>query len=128
VSTGKRIRNVLRIPLTALAVTVAIGLVSCSEPTGDPSLENVAIEGSAVTESEYIGFMAALTIALEEGLTGEAADSRVSELGVRVLGNDDIEAALDGLRRDPVHWAEIERSVDERIELLREQSRRQENR
>ena len=89
-STGKRIRNALRVPLTALAVGVVIGLVSCSEPTGDPSSENVTIEGSAVTESEYVGFMAALTIALEEGLTGEAADSRVSELGVRVLSDNDI--------------------------------------
>lgn len=126
-STGSRIRNALRVPLTALCVAVAIGLISCSDPTGDPSTEDVTIEGSTVTESEYIDFMAALTIALEEGLTGEAADSRVSELGVRVLSDNDIEEVLDDLHRDPVHWAEIERSVDDRIELLREQSRRQEN-
>lgn len=126
-STGNRIRNALRVPLTALGIAVAIGLVSCSDPTGDPSTEDVTIEGSAVTESEYIDFMAALTIALEEGLTGEAADSRVSELEVRVLSDNDIEAVLDDLHRDPVHWAEIERSMDERIELLREQARRSES-
>ncbi len=131
-STGKRIRNTLRIPLTALAVAAAIGLVSCGDPTDDPSPENataedVTIDGSTVTEAEYINFMAALTIALEEGLTGEAADSRVSELGIRILDDDDIESALDGLRHDPVHWAEIERSVDEQIELLREKVPRPES-
>ena len=127
VSTAKHTRSALYVPLVAATVTVAIGLASCGDRTGDPSSEDAAIEVSVVAEAEYVDFMAALTVALEEGLTGDAANSRVSDLGVKILDGDDIESVLDGLRRDPVHWAEIERSVDERIELHRERSRRPES-
>jgi hypothetical protein len=103
---------------------LTVALISCSGPAGDPASEGAAVDGYTVTEAEYIDFIAALTVALEEGLTGEAIDLRVSELGVKVLNDDDIEPVLDDLRRDPIHWVEIERSVGERIELIRKENRR----
>jgi len=111
-------------PFVAATVTLIAALISCSGPADDPASEDPAADGSTVTEAEYIDFISALTVALEEGLTGDTADLRVSELGVKVLADGDIELILDGLRRDPIHWAEVELSIDERTELIRRESPR----
>lgn len=126
-STGKRLWITGYAPFAAAAITLVAALISCSSPENDQASEGLTANGSTITEAEYIDYISALTVALEEGLTGDAADLRISELGVKVLIDGEIELVLDGLRRDPIHWVEIERSIDERTKLMRRNGHRPKN-
>jgi cell division septum initiation protein DivIVA len=75
-----------------------------------------------MTESDYVSHIAALTIAVEEGLSGEAADARAIELGSEGYSREDVEEFAALLRTRPLRWVEVEREVDARIDELREEA------
>jgi hypothetical protein len=100
--------------LLALASLLAAG---CGREggTGEPG----AAGTPSMTESDYVTHIAALTIAVEEGLSGEDAVARVIELGSKGHSREDVEELAALLRSRPHEWVEIEREIDERIGELR---------
>ena len=73
----------------------------------------------SMTESEYVAHIAALTIAVEEGRSGDAAYARAVELGSKGHSREDVEEFAALLRSRPQRWVEIEREIDTRIGELR---------
>ena len=76
-----------------------------------------------MTGAEYVNTMAALTVALEEGRTGEDASARVVALGATPYTRGEIEAFVAPLRNDPERWAALTLEVDKRIGELKAQDR-----
>ncbi len=72
-----------------------------------------------MTEQDYIAHVAALTIAVEEGLSGQDAASRAIELGSKGHSREEVAEFALTLRSRPKTWVEIEREVDKRIVELR---------
>jgi hypothetical protein len=76
-----------------------------------------------MTETGYVNYMAALTVALEEGRTGEDASARVVALGATPYTRGEVEAFVAPLRKDPERWAGITLKVDKRIGELKVKGR-----
>ena len=72
-----------------------------------------------MTKEDYVAHIAALTIAVEEGLSGEDAASRAIELGSKGHSREEVEEFAKTLRSRPRTWIEIEREVDRRIGEIR---------
>ncbi len=104
----------------ALAILMAGG---CGPDEGTAEPGAPAATGSSVatsmTERDYVDHIAALTIAVEEGLSGKDAASRAIELGSRGHSREEVEEFARTLRSHPETWVEIEREVDIRIGELR---------
>ena len=109
----------------ALAILVAAG---CGPDEGTPepgAPAAIASSGAtSMTEQDYIAHIAALTIAVEEGLSGEDAAARAIELGSRGHSREEVEEFARALRSHPKTWVEIEREVDGRIGELRSAAER----
>ena len=108
----------------AAALALVILITGGCGPDGGTAEPGVpAATGSpdapSMTEQDYIAHIAALTIAVEEGLSGEEAASRAIELGSRGHSREEVEAFARALRSRPKTWVEIEREVDRRIGELR---------
>lgn len=71
-----------------------------------------------MTEDEFVEQLAALTLAVEEGLTGEEARSRAAQLGRTPFTREEMEAFAGILADDPERWADVAARVDRRIEEL----------
>ncbi len=104
----------------ALAILIAGG---CDPDGGTAESGAPATTGSSgapsMTEQDYITHIAALTIAVEEELSGEDAASRAIELGSRGHSRKEVEGFARALRSRPKTWLEIEREVDRRVGELR---------
>jgi hypothetical protein len=72
----------------------------------------------AMTEAEYIAEVAALTVAVEEGLSGEAARERASELGGGDYKPEEIDAFAERLREHPQRWIEVDKEIDRRVAVM----------
>jgi len=72
-----------------------------------------------MTEEDYIAHVAALTVAVEEGLSGEEADRRAVELGSRGYSREQVEQFAARLSSRPHRWVEIEKEIDARAAGLR---------
>ena len=72
-----------------------------------------------MTEEDYIAHVAALTVAVEEGLSGEEADQRAVELGSRGYSREQVEQFAARLSSRPHRWVEIEKEIDARAAELR---------
>ncbi len=112
----------------AAALALAILMTGGCGPDGGPAEPGVpATTGSSgapsMTEQDYIAHIAALTIAVEEGLSGEDAASRAIELGSRGHSREEVEEFARALRSRPKTWVEIEHEVDRRIGELRSAAR-----
>jgi hypothetical protein len=108
----------------AAALALAILITGGCEPDGGTAESGApATTGSSgvpsMTEQDYIAHIAALTIAVEEGLSGEDAASRAIELGSRGHSREEVEEFARALRSRPKTWLEIEHEVDRRIGELR---------
>ncbi len=108
---------------TARAVACAAALVLAVA-----ALTGCAADASTETETDpmdtvYIEYMAALTLSIEEGLSGETAEARIAELGVEPLSRNEIDGHIQRLSRDPVRWSRLEEQVEERVEELRREVR-----
>lgn len=97
------------------ALLCVLALQGCSERGEGGAGRDTVLEPSA-----YVAHVAALAVATEEGLTGEAALARAAELGGGEYSREDIEAFAAVMRERPREWLELERSVDERIRQLRD--------
>jgi len=102
----------------ALLVTGGCGPDEGAAEPGAPAA-NGSSGATSMTEQDYIAHIAALTIAVEEGLSGEDAASRAIELGSRGHSREEVEEFVRALRSRPEAWLEIEREVDRRIGELR---------
>ena len=104
----------------ALAILIAGG---CGPDGGTAEPGAPATTGSSgapsMTEQDYIAHIAALTIAVEQGLSGEDAASRAIELGSKGHSREEVEGFARALRSRPKTWLEIEHEVDRRIGELR---------
>jgi hypothetical protein len=90
-------------------------LQGCSgSGTGDSGGE------TGLEPSAYVAHVAALAVATEEGLTGDAALARAAELGGGEYSREEIETFAGIMRERPREWLELERSVDVRIRELRD--------
>jgi len=105
-------------PLAVVAIAAAVGFWGC-QTTEEPGGAWVPAPGTRVTEEGFIDHVAALNLALEEGLTGDDAAARVAALGAENYARDELEAYAEILRRDPERWARIARTINERVEELR---------
>ncbi len=85
------------------------GAPAARGPSGTPSM----------TAGDYVAHIAALTIAVEEGLSGHDAASRAIALGSKGHSREEVEEFARTLRSRPKTWVEIEREVDKRIVELR---------
>ncbi len=88
----------------------------CAAPVAEDGAESPA-------DSAYIAYMAALTVATEEGLSGAEAEERIAELGAGTVARQEIEDHIEQLRSDPVRWSMLEEQVAQRAEELRRRSR-----
>lgn len=86
--------------------------------SGAPATPESSAAPSMTTE-DYIVHVAALTIAVEEGLSGKDATSRAIELGSRGHSREEVERFARTLRSRPKTWVEIEKEVDRKIDELR---------
>lgn len=104
----------------ALAVLMMGGCGSDGE-TGKPGAATTRGPSTApsMTAEAYVAHVAALTIAVEEGLSGQDAASRAIALGSRGHSREEVEEFARTLRSRPETWVEIEREVDKRIAELR---------
>jgi U3 small nucleolar RNA-associated protein 14 len=111
-----------RIPAAVQAAACA-GLIAvaaiggCDRASG--LKEDQAARPAPMTEDEFVEQLAALTLAVEEGLTGEEARARAAELGETPFTREEMEAFADILADDPERWADVATRVDRRIEELR---------
>jgi hypothetical protein len=102
--------------LAAAVVLAALAVAGCGR--GDAP-EEAAPATASMTEEEYVVHMAALTIAVEEGLTGDAAAARAVELGSGGHSREEVEELAALLREHPERWLELEKEVDRKIVDLR---------
>lgn len=112
----------MRTAAAALALAILLtGGCGPDEGTAEPGAPDTTGSSGAtsMTEQDYIAHIAALTIAVEEGLSGEDAASRAIELGSRGHSREEVEEFARALRSHPKTWVEIEREVDRRIGELR---------
>ena len=112
----------VRTAAAALALAILItGGCGPDEGTAEPSAPVTTGSSGApsMTEQDYIAHIAALTIAVEEGLSGEDAASRAVELGSRGHSREEVKEFARALRSRPKTWLEIEREVDRRMGELR---------
>jgi len=107
-----------RLVLAFACAAALIAHAGCGLDPAEP-VERRSPGDLPMTESQYVEFMAALNVALEEGLTGEDALERARELGATVFDRNDVEVFIDHLRETPADWSRVERRVEERIAELR---------
>ncbi len=102
-------------------VILTMGGCGPDEGTAEPGAPAAtgSSDTASMTEQDYIAHIAALTIAVEEGLSGEDAASRAIELGSRGYSREEVEEFARALRSRPKTWVEIEREVDRKIGELR---------
>lgn len=95
----------------AAAVTVLVVAGTGCGPTESEG-------ATGMTDEEYVAHVAALTVAVGEGLRGDAAIARAAELGGGTCTRAQMEEFAEELRLDPERWAALERLVDARIHEL----------
>ena len=105
-------------PLAAVAVAAAVGFWGCQTSEGPGGTEAPALD-TRVTEEGFVDHVAALNLALYEGLTGDDAAARVAALGAENYARAEVEAYAEILKRDPERWARLARTISERVEELR---------
>jgi hypothetical protein len=71
-----------------------------------------------MTEAEYIDEIAALTVAVDEGLSGVEARERAAELGGGKYTREEIEGFGETLKKRPERWIEVEKEIDARVAVL----------
>lgn len=106
--------------LTAAAIALAaLAAAGCGQ---EDAADEAARGAPSMTEEQYVAHIAALTIAVEEGLTGAAADARAVELGSSGHSREEVEEFAELLRERPERWLEMEREVDRRMADLRREA------
>jgi hypothetical protein len=102
--------------LTAVMALAALAVAGCGR---EDAADGTAPATAAMEEGDYVAHVAALTVALEEGLTGAEAEARAIELGGGGHSRAEVEELAALLRERPERWLEVEKEVDGRIADLR---------
>jgi len=102
------------VALLGLACLLSCG---CEPGSGDGAPDTSGT--TSMTESDYVAHIAALTVAVEEGLTGEDAAARAVELGGGGHSREEVEKLAARLRSRPRRWVELEGEIDVRIGELK---------
>lgn len=110
-----------RVTSLVAGAALAVALAGCGLEPNEPAT-TLPAGGPAMTEAEYVDVMAAVNLALEEGLAGEEALERARALGAPEFTRAEIEEFVEHLRGSPMEWARVERRVHEKIALLRDSS------
>ena len=101
----------------AVLLTACLVACGCGEDAGP---DETTLGGpSSMTEEDYIAHVAALTVAVEEGLSGEDAALRAVELGSRGYSRQQVEQFAARLSTRPHRWIEIEKEIDARAARIR---------
>jgi hypothetical protein len=118
---GSAARAIVIVLLSANAACLAAGCGARDTDAG-PSGRGAAGAGagaSGVTAEGLALYVAALTVAVQDGLVGEAARARAQELGAPRYERAEVEAFAARLREDPEQWIRIARRIDEHVKALR---------
>jgi hypothetical protein len=113
----RRWRRLVQAAALGVAAIAVACMLSCDrppEPAQDPEIST-----GAMTEDEFVDHLAALTVAVEDGLSGYEATDRAAELGGGRYTREEIEAFADALSADPVRWAAVADRVDRRVAEIR---------
>jgi hypothetical protein len=107
-----------------LSVVLAGALTGCGQREGDggsaaQSAGSVDPGGRGITAEDFVSYVAALSVAVEEGLVGEPARLRAQELGAPPLERARVEAFAAGLREDPERWVRTATLIETRVSELR---------
>lgn len=99
----------------AVCVVAAFAVLSAGGCGGGESDVSPDPPGAPMSEGGFVEHMAALTVAVQEGLSGDAARIRVAELGAPTYTREEIEAFARTLEGDPERWAGVALRIDRRI-------------
>jgi len=117
---GSAGRALLPVVLSAL---IAGAWAGCGDGNDDgsaaQSARSVDPGGQGGTAEDFVSYVAALTVAVEEGLVGEAARLRVEELGAPSLERARVEAFAARLLEDPERWVRTATLIEARAAELR---------
>lgn len=113
---GRRPARLLQAACAAAAIAL-LAAPGCDRAS-DLS-EDHEVPAGTMTEDEFVDHVAALTVAVEQGLVGDEARDRAAELAGSRYARDEIEAFADILRADPVRWAAVADRIDRRVADLR---------
>jgi hypothetical protein len=106
----------------AAVFVTALALIACPGCGSDDTTPEIpgagAAPGGSMTEAQYIAHLAALTVAVGEGLTGEAAEERAMDLGSAGHTREEVERFAERLKARPERWLEIEREIEERVNVM----------
>lgn len=105
-----------------LPLFLAGAWAGCGDGNGDSaarSARRVDQGEQGVTAGDFVSYVAALTVAVEEGLVGDAARLRVEELGAPALERARVEAFAARLREDPERWVRTATLIEARAAELR---------
>jgi len=100
------------------AACVALALPGCGNETAPRPPGG---ETPLVTDTDYVEYVAALTVVLEEQLSGDPAAVRMDELGAPRLTRARVESFAVSLRSEPERWLRLTKRVDERVGEIREE-------
>ena len=112
----RRIPRALQAAACAAVFTV-VAIGGCDGASGPR--EDQAAGPVSMTEDEFVEQLAALTVAVEEGLAGEEARARAAEVGQAPYTREEMETFARVLAADPERWAGLAARVDRRITELR---------
>lgn len=128
---GSLVRALVLVLLSALAVGPGTGCGARDTDAGRSERAAPGIDagrprgGGAragapeVTAEGLVSYVAALTVAVEDGLVGEAALLRAEKLGAPRYERAQVEAFAARLREDPEQWIRIAARIGERVDALR---------
>jgi hypothetical protein len=120
---GAIARALLFAVLSALAAGAGTGCGTRDTDAGSPSRSapGAGAETRGVTADGLVLYAAGLTVAVEDGLVGEAARQRAEELGAPRYERAQVEAFAARLRENPAEWVRIAARIDERVKAIREE-------
>jgi hypothetical protein len=115
-------RALLLAALAALAAGTGTGCGTRDTDAGSPSrgASGAGAETQGVTADGLVLYAAGLTVAVEDGLVGEAARQRAEALGAPRCERAQVEAFAARLRENPEEWVRIAARIDERVKAIRE--------
>lgn len=114
-----RRRRILATGFACLLLALASGCGRSDGAPDAPSGRGSVGAPGGITDEGFVSHVAALTIAVEEGLSGEAVGRRIGELGAPEYPRADVEAFAARLREDPARWVRLARLIEDRVNALR---------
>jgi len=109
-------RSLMWLPGCLVAVIVLGG---CGGRTPPASSDDGA---HLMTDAEYVEYVAALTVVLEERLSDDPAALRMEELGAPAFTRARVESFAVSLRNDTGRWLALTKRIDNRVAEIRKKA------